>query len=170
MILYAQEHMHFSGIEKANAIDLVESRSATNLDFAGLLIAGMLIGLLGVANDAAIEVASAIEEVNEANPRLSITRLMLSGMNVGTDILGTMTNTVVFVYFGMRLIIILSILGTDIIPVTTMELFSLGVVSAEIVRVIAGTLGLVITIPLTAAIAGAFHANERRRAHARSYA
>ena len=164
VVLYAQGHLHFTGVERANAADLVASRSAEFLDFAGLLIAGMLIGLLGVANDAAIEVASAMEEVNEANPRLSIPRLMQSGMNVGTDILGTMTNTVVFVYFGMRLLIILAVVGTDnIIQTTTMQMFSLGVIAAEIVRVLAGTLGLVITIPLTAGIAGLLHYLSRRR-------
>lgn len=163
IIMYAQEQLHFTGVEKANAVDLVESRSADYIDFAGLLLAGMLIGLLGVANDAAIEVASAMEEVNEANPDLSIPRLVTSGMNVGTDILGTMTNTVVFVYFGMRLLIVLTVAGTEIFPFTTMQLFSLGVVAAEIVRVIAGTLGLVITIPLTAGISALLHMHARRR-------
>ncbi|GIX08001.1 MAG: hypothetical protein KatS3mg115_2404 [Candidatus Poribacteria bacterium] len=170
VILYAQQYLHFTGLEKANAVELVQSQSAAYLDFAGLMIGGMLIGLLGVANDAAIEVASAMEEVNEANPNLSIPQLIVSGMNVGTDILGTMTNTIVFVYFGMRLLIVLGVVGTDIIPVTTMELFSLGVVAAELVRIIAGTFGLVLTIPLTAAISGLFHWYARRRALARAYA
>ena len=163
IVIYAQQQLHFTGVEKANAVDLVESRSADYIDFAGLLLAGMLIGLLGIANDAAIEVASAMEEVNDANPNLSIPRLMTSGMNVGTDILGTMTNTVVFVYFGMRLLIILTVAGTAIFPFTAMQLFSLGVVAAEIVRVIAGTLGLVITIPLTAGISALLHMQARRR-------
>ncbi|MBT3266804.1 YibE/F family protein [Candidatus Poribacteria bacterium] len=163
IVIYAQQQLHFTGVEKANAVDLVESRSADYIDFAGLLLAGMLIGLLGVANDAAIEVASAMEEVNEANPDLSIPRLMTSGMNVGTDILGTMTNTVVFLYFGMRLLIVLTVAGTAIFPFTTMQLFSLGVVAAEIVRVVAGTLGLVITIPLTAGISALLHLQARRR-------
>lgn len=162
LVIYAQEHLHFTGLEKANATDLVASQSVNHLDFAGLLMAGMLIGLLGVANDAAIEVASAIEEVNEANPNLSIPRLVASGMNVGTDILGTMTNTVVFVYFGMRLLIVLAVTGTDVFPYSAMQLFSLSVIAAEIVRIISGTLGLVITIPLTAAIAGLFHARARQ--------
>ncbi len=163
IVIYAQQQLHFTGVEKANAVDLVESRSADYIDFAGLLLAGMLIGLLGVANDAAIEVASAMEEVNAANPGLSIPRLMTSGMNVGTDILGTMTNTVVFLYFGMRLLIVLTVAGTAIFPFTTMQLFSLGVVAAEIVRVVAGTLGLVITIPLTAGISALLHLHARRR-------
>jgi uncharacterized membrane protein len=162
-VLYAQSHLHFTGMEKINAVDIIESQSAAYLDFAGLLIAGMIIGLLGIANDAAIEVASAMEEVNEANPNLTIPRLIESGMNVGTDILGTMANTVIFVYFGLRLLIILTVVGTKIIPVTSMELLSLGVISAEIVRVIAGTLGLVVTIPLTAGISGLFHLYARRR-------
>jgi uncharacterized membrane protein len=163
IVIYAQQQLHFTGVEKANAVDLVESRSADYIDFAALLLAGMLIGLLGIANDAAIEVASAMEEVNDANPNLTIPRLMTSGMNVGTDILGTMTNTVVFVYFGMRLLIILTVAGTAIFPFTAMQLFSLGVVAAEIVRVIAGTLGLVITIPLTAGISALLHMHARRR-------
>jgi uncharacterized membrane protein len=163
IVMLTQSQMHFTGIEKADAVDIIESQSAAYLDFAGLLVAGMLIGLLGIANDAAIEVASAMEEVNEANPNLSIPRLVQSGMNVGTDILGTMANTVVFVYFGMRLLVILAVLGTDIIPVTAAEVFSIGVIASEIVRVLAGTIGLVITIPLTAFFSGLFHLYTRRR-------
>jgi len=163
IVLLTQSQMHFTGVEKANAADIIESQAAAYLDFAGLLVAGMLIGLLGIANDAAIEVASAMEEVNEANPHLSIPRLIQSGMNVGTDILGTMANTVVFVYFGIRLLVILTVLGTDIIPVTAAEVFSIGVIASEIVRVLAGTIGLVVTIPLTAFVAGLFHLYSRRR-------
>lgn len=163
VVIVAQSQMHFTGIEKANAVDIIESQSAAYLDFAGLLVAGMLIGLLGIANDAAIEVASAMEEVNDANPRLPIRRLVQSGMNVGTDILGTMANTVVFVYLGMRLLVVLTVTGTEIIPVTTAEIFSIGVVASEIVRALAGTIGLVVTIPLTAFVSGLLHLYSRRR-------
>ncbi|MBM3213351.1 YibE/F family protein [Candidatus Poribacteria bacterium] len=164
VVLFAQSELRFTGIERANAVDIIESQSASYLDFAGLLIAGMLIGLLGIANDAAIEVASAMEEVSSANPGLGIPRLIEAGMNVGTDILGTMVNTVIFVYFGLRLLVVLAVVGTDVIPATGMEILSLGAIASEIVRIIAGTIGLVVTIPLTAAISGGFHALARRRA------
>jgi len=154
IVVYAQSHLHLSGMESYRAAEIIESGAGKHLDLRRLLLAGMILGLLGAAMDGAIDVASSMEEVRRANPRLGRLQLIQSGMNVGTDVIGTMANTLIFAYFGFRLLLVLTSVGTSLFTTTKMQLFSVGVVSAEIVRILAGSIGLVITIPITVLIYG----------------
>ncbi|MDE0297489.1 MAG: YibE/F family protein [Candidatus Poribacteria bacterium] len=155
IVMFAQKYLHFSGLENAMSADIVEAMRTPPFDFSQLLVAGMLMGVLGVAVDGAIEVSSSMEEIRRANPNMPTWRLAASGMNVGTDILGTMVNTLVFAYLGARLLLVLAVTApnVDLFQSPPVELLSVGVVAAEIVRLLAGTLGLVLAIPMTALIA-----------------
>ncbi len=154
IVLFAQKHLHFSGLENAISADIVEATRTPPFDFVQILLAGMLMGVLGVAVDGAIEVASSMEEIRRANPNMPTWRLIASGLNVGTDILGTMMNTLVFAYLGVELLLVITITAPnlDFFKSPPVQLLSIGVVSAEIVRLLAGTLGLVLAIPITALI------------------
>lgn len=112
--------------------------------YSGLLAAGMLIGALGVIMDVAVSIASAVSEV-AATGKLSVKQLYDSGMNVGRDIMGTMTNTLILAYAGSALPLLLLI---SQIPST--KLINLDLVATEVASAISGSLGLVLTIPLTA--------------------
>ncbi len=159
IVMFAQKYLHFSGLENAMSADIVEAMRTPPFDFSQLLVAGMLMGVLGVAVDGAIEVSSSMEEIRRANPNMPTWRLISSGMNVGTDILGTMVNTLVFAYLGARLLLVLAVAApnVDLFQSPPVELLSVGVVAAEIVRLLAGTLGLVLAIPMTAMIAAFWH-------------
>ncbi|MDE0315496.1 MAG: YibE/F family protein [Candidatus Poribacteria bacterium] len=154
IVLFAQKQLHFTGLESAIAADIVEATRTPPFDFVQILLAGMLMGVLGVAVDGAIEVASSMEEIRRANPNMPTWRLIASGLNVGTDILGTMINTLVFAYLGAELLLVIAIAAPNLefFKEPAVQLLSLGVVSAEIVRLLAGTLGLVLAIPITAII------------------
>jgi uncharacterized membrane protein len=154
IVLFAQQHLHFSGLENAISADIVEATRTPPFDFVQILLAGMLMGVLGVAVDGAIEVASSMEEIRKANPNMPTWRLIASGLNVGTDILGTMVNTLVFAYLGVELLLVVTVAAPnlDFFKSPPVQLLSIGVVSAEIVRLLAGTLGLVLAIPITAMI------------------
>ena len=154
IVLFAQQHLHFSGLENAISADIIEATRTPPFDFVQILLAGMLMGVLGVAVDGAIEVASSMEEIRRANPNMPTWRLIASGLNVGTDILGTMVNTLVFAYLGVELLLVVTVTAPnlDFFKSPPAQLLSIGVVSAEIVRLLAGTLGLVLAIPITAII------------------
>ncbi len=163
IVLFAQQHLHFSGLENAISADIVEATRTPPFDFVQILLAGMLMGVLGVAVDGAIEVASSMEEIRRANPNMPTWRLIASGLNVGTDILGTMVNTLVFAYLGVELLLVVTIAAPnlDFFKSPPVQLLSIGVVSAEIVRLLAGTLGLVLTIPITAIICAFWNPKQR---------
>ena len=154
IVLFAQQHLHFSGLENAISADIIEATRTPPFDFVQILLAGMLMGVLGVAVDGAIEVASSMEEIRKANPNMPTWRLIASGLNVGTDILGTMVNTLVFAYLGVELLLVVTVVAPNLnfFKSPPAQLLSIGVVSAEIVRLLAGTLGLVLAIPITAVI------------------
>ena len=164
IVLFAQQHLHFSGLENAISADIVEATRTPPFDFVQILLAGMLMGVLGVAVDGAIEVASSMEEIRKANPNMPTWRLIASGLNVGTDILGTMVNTLVFAYLGVELLLVVTVTAPnlDFFKSPPAQLLSIGVVSAEIVRLLAGTLGLVLAIPITAVICAFW--NPKRKA------
>ncbi|PZM80500.1 MAG: YibE/F family protein [Candidatus Melainabacteria bacterium] len=115
--------------------------------FSGLLAAGMLIGALGVIMDVAISISSTVTEVarTAANPTFKL--LYNAGMNVGRDIMGTMTNTLVLAYAGGALPLLLLARQMPSVKLINLDLFA-----TEIASALSGSLGLVFTIPLTALV------------------
>ncbi|HMO21114.1 MAG TPA: YibE/F family protein, partial [Candidatus Melainabacteria bacterium] len=115
---------------------------------SGLLAAGMLIGALGVIMDVGISIASAVSEISKADAKMTMKELYDSGMNVGRDIMGTMTNTLILAYTGGGLPLLL--LATQM---PSIKLLNLDLFATEVASALSGSLGLVFTIPLTAIVA-----------------
>lgn len=155
VVIYADHKLHFTGISSSRNV-MVKLFSAQGLDFRKILMAGIIMGLLGTAMDAAMAVASSIREIKKANPGMTVRQLISAGMNVGTDVLGTMANTLIFAYLGLKLILVMTFAGTSIISGSKMEILSAETVSAEILRLLAGSIGLVLTIPITAFVAASW--------------
>lgn len=120
------------------------------LDFKGILASGMIIGALGASMDVAISIASSIAEVKQANPDTNPKKLIKSGMNVGKDIMGTMTNTLLLAYTGSALFLLLMVYQN----VSFIKLLNLDSIVSEITAALAGSIGLVLCIPITAVISG----------------
>ena len=116
--------------------------------YSGLLAAGMLIGALGVIMDVGISIASAVAEISKADAKMTMKELYNSGMNVGRDIMGTMTNTLILAYTGGALPLLL--LATQM---PSIKLLNLDLFATEVASALSGSLGLVFTIPLTAIVA-----------------
>lgn len=125
--------------------------------YTGLLAAGMLIGALGVIMDVGISIASAVAEVAKSG-QFSMKELYASGMNVGRDIMGTMTNTLILAYTGGALPLLLLIS-----QIPSNKLVNLDLVATEVASAISGSLGLVLTIPMTAYIAARLMASDQAK-------
>jgi len=156
IVLYADHKLHFVGISSSRTAIVAQFTESQKLDFRKILMAGIIMGLLGTAMDAAMAVASAVREVRRANPNMTTAQLITAGMNVGTDVLGTMANTLIFAYLGLRIILIMAVVGTSILSDNKIELMSVETVAAEILRLLAGSIGLVLTIPITAVVAASW--------------
>lgn len=122
------------------------------IDLQTLLTCGMVVAALGVLNDVTITQASAVWELHAANPSLSRTRLFTGGMSIGRDHIASTVYTLAFAYAGTALPLILSASLIDR-PVTGTLLS--GEIAEEIVRTLVSSIGLVLAIPATTAIAAA---------------
>jgi len=131
-----------------------------DIDPRGIFLSGILVGALGAAMDVAIGVASAVKEVSDANQGSGLKKLFKSGMNVGRDVIGTMSNTLIFAYVGAALptILLFQQLGES-----WLKFLNFNFIADEVVRSVGGSIGLVAVIPLTALIAAYFYRKKEEK-------
>ena len=143
----AIDWLYLTGMETEEAVAL-KLHFAKQIDIHGILFAGMIIGALGAVIDVAVSVASAQWEMDKACPELSWQELFKSGMNVGKDIMGAMSNTLILAYLGTGLPLLLVVAAQPKLLVEKVINFN-GVVT-EFARAMTGSVGLIWAIPLTA--------------------
>ncbi|WP_343298700.1 YibE/F family protein [Streptomyces sp. SID1034] len=121
-----------------------------NIDMSGLLLAGVIIGSLGVLDDVTVTQTSAVWELHEANPTMGPRGLYRAGIRIGRDHIASVVNTLVLAYAGaaLPLLLLFSIAQSSVGTVANSEL-----VAEEIVRTLVGSIGLVASVPLTTALA-----------------
>jgi uncharacterized membrane protein len=120
-----------------------------NLDYKGLLFAGVIIGALGAVMDVAMSISSAMSEIENIHPKITNMELFKSGMNVGKDIMGSMSNTLILAYVGSSIQVLLLFYSFN---VSSYAIINMDHMASEIIRAMAGSIGLVFAIPITAAI------------------
>ncbi|MBV1948241.1 YibE/F family protein [Streptomyces sp. BV129] len=121
-----------------------------SIDMSGLLLAGVIIGSLGVLDDVTVTQTSAVWELHEANPSMGWRGLYRAGIRIGRDHIASVVNTLVLAYAGaaLPLLLLFSIAQSGVGTVATSEL-----VAEEIVRTLVGSIGLVASVPVTTALA-----------------
>jgi len=120
------------------------------LDFAGLLLGSIIIGILGVLDDVSITQSSVVQELKAANPALQGKELYTRAIRVGRDHVASLINTLALAYVGVALPLVL-FLSTSEAPLG--QLFNQEIVAAEIVRIIIGSIGVILAVPFTTALA-----------------
>ena len=119
-----------------------------DLSFTGILSASMIIAALGALMDTAVSIASTINEIHETDNSLGVKELFKSGMNVGHDIIGTMSNTLILVYLGSSLPLVLLSNNIDL-----NKFFNLNQVATEILSALIGSIVILACVPITAIVA-----------------
>ena len=164
---FAARLAHLSGANE-EALYLVSTSSSLSL--RGLLVAGMVIGALGVLVDLTVSQASTVLALRRANPRLGFAGLFREAIDVGHDHIAATVNTLVFAYAGAALpvLLIFSIGHTGFSDAVNAE-----VVAQEIVASLVGSIGLILSMPLTTALAALLaermHADDLPAEHAHAH-
>jgi uncharacterized membrane protein len=122
------------------------------------MTAGVMISALGAVMDTAISLSSAVQEVHEANKELKQRALFKSGMNIGRDIVGTMTNTLILALLGSSLVLVIYIYSLGL---ETHQLMSSSYVACEVVSTISSSIGIALAVPLTTLISSIAYANKK---------
>jgi uncharacterized membrane protein len=132
---------------------------APDLDLTGLLVAGMVIGALGVLDDVTVTQAAAVWELSAANPAASRRELMSAGLRIGRTHVASVVNTLVLAYAGaaMPVLIVFAIQDLPALSVISTE-----PVAMEVVRGLIGSLGIIAAVPLTTALAAMAVADRSR--------
>lgn len=137
---------HLTGFAGEENMFLYTARP--DLDFKGILSASIIISALGALMDTSVSIASTINEIHQTDKTLSIAKLFHSGMNVGRDIIGTMSNTLILVYLGSSLPLVLLSNNIDL-----NKFFNLNQVATEILSALTGSIAILVCVPITALIA-----------------
>ncbi len=140
---------HLSGFSTEENVYL-NFATRGSIDMAGLLFGGIMIGLLGVLYDIAIGQAIAVEELYRAAPDAPIKQVYMRAIRIGKEHIGALINTLAIAYVGASLPLLLLIQNSTTGPLFMVnnELFA-----TEIVRILIGSIGLILGVPITTVIA-----------------
>ncbi len=138
---------HISGFQTNEAEELLLIGTDHGMKIKGLFTAGILIAALGAVMDVAMSIASSIHELHSVNDKLNAVELFRSGMNIGRDAMGTMANTLILAFAGSSFTLLLLIYYYDI---SFTQLISTDLVAREVIQGLAGSIGIVLTVPIVA--------------------
>lgn len=145
----ASSLVHITAYQMDEAEALMLVMADTNLKMDGLFLSGILIATVGAVMDTSMSIASAMDELKIKKPEISTRELFYSGMKVGRDATGTMANTLVLAFAGSSLNMMLLIYSYD---VSFKQLMNTDFVAIELVKGIAGSMGIIMTVPCVAVI------------------
>ena len=137
---------HLTGFSGENSMYLYSAHPELNL--VSILISSMMLATLGAVMDVGMSIASTINEIYSLDNTKTVKELFVSGMNVGRDIIGTMANTLILVYMGASLPLLLLSASIDM-----QKFFNLNQVVTEIASALIGSSAIVICVPVTAIVA-----------------
>lgn len=148
-----------NGFNMQEAENLILYGADQGLKVSGLLVCGVLISALGAVMDVALGIASSVWEMREQNPDASVGSLFRSGMQIGKDAMGTMANTLILAFAGSSLNMLI-LVQTYNIPF--LQLINTDYIALEVVQSVAGSIGILLTVPLVAFISAQLMAHSRK--------
>ena len=138
-----------SGAGKEEAIMLSVASKDVVFNFRELLFAEIIVSALGACMDVGMSISSSLSELKMKNPSMTGKELFKSGMNIGGDMIGTMTNTLILSFIGSSLVLVLLYMSSS---VKFTDVINIEAIATEAVCAIAGSIGIVYTVPITAII------------------
>ncbi len=150
LTLFMNKMLHITGLVDNDAAFLLLQSTTAAIDLKGIVWSGILIGSLGAIMDVAMSIASALQELAENMQYKRFSTILRSGLNIGRDAMGTMTNTLILAYIGSSLAMaLLLILNSN----DMLWLFNLEMIVVEILQSLTGSIGILCAIPITSVAA-----------------
>jgi uncharacterized membrane protein len=143
----------FNGFNMSEAESLILHVTDKGMKISGLLVSGVIIAALGAVMDVAMSIASSVNELYTLNSNISVGKLFISGMNIGRDAMGTMANTLILAFVGSSLNMLILTRAYDI---PFIQLINSNYIGIEIIQGVAGSIGIILTVPFVAFISSWF--------------
>ena len=137
------------GYNVSNIETLAYVGQITNIQIGGLLFSGILIASLGAVMDVAMSVSSAISEIHDKAPQLGCLELFKSGMNVGRDMMGTVSNTLILAFVGSAVSELVINYAYNLPFRQIINSYNIGI---EIMQGVSGSIGVILTVPAVAVV------------------
>lgn len=141
---------NISGYNVSDIETLIYIGQNSKMDISGLLFSGIIIASLGAVMDVAMSISTTIEEIKFYNPTVSSKELFKSGIKIGGDMMGTMSNTLILAFTGGSLSTLVVFYAYDMSFLQMFNSYDMGI---EIIQGISGSLGVILTVPFVSVIA-----------------
>ncbi len=152
--------MHLTGMLNEESIFLIQLNEKNPIDLRAIIFAAILIGAMGAVMDVAMSVSSSLYEISQQVEKSTFYSLFKSGINIGRDMMGTMANTLILAYIGSSLSMVLLLISyTE----SYLELLNKEMIIVEFLQALSGSIGILLTIPLTAAISGIMYTSKKSK-------
>ncbi|MBO5230624.1 MAG: YibE/F family protein [Clostridia bacterium] len=147
--LVTDKFLNMSGLLEEESIYLLQLYPDNPINLKAIIFAMIIVGAVGAVMDVSMSISSSLYELRLKSPDIRPKELMKSGFTIGRDMMGTMANTLVLAYIGSSLtsVLLLVAYNSSIEQVVNRE-----IIIAEILQALAGSLGMLLTLPLTSAI------------------
>lgn len=157
---------HMFGVGSEDTFYLA-SITNVDLDLRGILLAGVIVGMLGVLDDVTVAQAATIDEIKRANPSTKFKQLYQAGMSVGRDHIASLVNTLALAYVGSSLpLFLLLYINSANVPIwVTLNSEFIG---QELVRTLSGSIAIILAVPITSLIAAKVFDNYIHKPRAKS--
>lgn len=137
---------NLSGLNMTDTESVLYVAEMSSMKVRGIFYAGILVSALGAVMDVAMSISSSIFEIKSINQGMTVRELFKSGMNIGRDIIGTMSNTLILAFAGGSMNTLILIYSADI---SRNMLINMDLVGIEIIQGVAGSIGIILTVPIT---------------------
>lgn len=155
-----QDMLHLNAYRAEYSEALLQLRqTGTPVYISGLLVAGVIISSLGAVMDVAMSISSAQSELKAVNPEMTTAQLWKSGMNIGRDMIGTMTNTLILAILGSGMVMILYLYSLDL---SWYQLMSSSYIGIEVISSVSSAIGVILAVPLTNLVCAFTYAHRRK--------
>lgn len=150
---------HVTGYNVSDIENLIYVQEETGIQVGELLFAGILIAALGAVMDVSMSISSTLQELYDQNPTMTARQLFRSGMTVGRDMMGTMSNTLILAFVGGSINTIVMFYAYNYEYLQLINLFDMAI---EIIQGISASMGVILTVPFVSFIGAWMIANRRR--------
>ena len=146
---FFSDFTHLTGLASEES-NFLKIGTAEQIDFQGLILAGILISILGILDDITISQASIVQQLKLAKPDIQFTELFGRALSVGRDHIASLVNTLILVYTGASLPLLLLFLDQS---VGFQSIINLEFMAEEVVRTLIGSVALILAVPITTVLA-----------------
>ena len=162
-VLISDKFLNMTGMLEEESVYLIQLYPDNPINLKAIIFAMIIVGAVGAVMDVSMSISSSLYELRLKSPNIRPSELMKSGFTIGRDMMGTMANTLVLAYIGSSLtsVLLLVAYNAGIEQVINKEM-----IVAEILQALAGSLGMLLTLPLTSAVCAAIYYNREEKNNA----